>query len=36
MMNWERFGNKQLWSNEGTVLEFIMRIEKNYEKLQSG
>jgi hypothetical protein len=36
MMNWERFGKKLLWSNEGTILEFILRIEENYEKLQPG
>jgi hypothetical protein len=32
----EGFGAKQLWPNEGTVLELIWRVEENYEKPQSG
>jgi hypothetical protein len=31
MMNWEGFGKKQLWPNEGTVLDFIWKVEEDYK-----
>jgi hypothetical protein len=30
MMNLEGFEKKQLWPDEGTILEFIWRVEENH------
>jgi hypothetical protein len=28
MKNWEGFGKKRLWPTEGTVLEFMWKVEE--------